>query len=264
MKHLACILLLMAQVSLSAWAQENPNAAIKEKIRDIKLDEAFLFAESAGTDGADNARSAATRNLHDRVVAWLTESGQPHESAENIWNRIKGDCRTLEYQSKTLHKAFAYLPKSSATAPDASDTPAEPAVPAGGQAASPASQPAETPATPPVSEQEPPLINLDDFDISEEELETPLSQDVSALLALDTYESVMLYLEAMQDDGRLVYGRIATLTNPEQAYLIIIKDGKLVAVLDKGKGERMNLKTKEMEIVKKYKGHAVIWMKTFK
>ena len=74
----------------------------------------------------------------------------------------------------------------------------------------------------------------------------------------------MLYLDAMQDDGRLVYGRIATLTSPEQAYLIIIKDSKLIAVLDKGKGERMNLKTKEMEVVKKYRGHAIIWMKTFK
>lgn len=262
MKHLACILLLMAQISLSVGAQESPNAAIKEKIRDIKLDEAFLFAEAVGTDGADNARSAATRNLHDRVVVWLTESGQPRESAENIWNRIKSACLTLEYQSITLHKAFAYLPKNSVTvATSASGTPT---TTVNEQAATPVPQPAETPATPLVSGQEPPLINLDDFDITEEELEAPLNQNVSALLALDTYESVMLYLEAMQDDGRLVYGRISTLTNPEQAYLIIIKDGKLVAVLDKGKGERMNLKTKEMEIVKKYKGHAVIWMKTFK
>lgn len=260
MKHLACILLLMAQASLSAWAQENPNAAIKEKIRDIKLDEAFLFAEAVSTDGADNARSAATRNLRDRVIAWLTDSGQPSESAGNIWNRIKNACLTLEYQSMTLHKAFAYLPKSSVTV-TASDTPV---TTVNEQAATPVSQPAETPTPPLVNEQEPPLINLDDFDITEEELDAPLNQNVSALLALDTYESVMLYLEAMQDDGRLVYGRIATLTDPEQAYLIIIKDGKLVAVLDKGKGERMNLKTKEMEIVKKYKGHAVIWMKTFK
>lgn len=249
MKRFAYMLLLAVQISFSAFAQDNPNAAIKEKIRDIKLGEEFVFAESTSLTSPEDARKTAMEELHNCVITLLTSLGKNGEAAEDIWNNVKDTCQTLEYQNISLYKAFTYVLKSSATG-DIAPTVTETAT----STTSPVGQ-----TTP-----EPPLINLDDFDISEEELEKPLSQDVNALLALDTYESVMLYLDAMQDDGRLVYGRIATLTSPEQAYLIIIKDGKLIAVLDKGKGQRLNLKTKEMEVVKKYQGHAIIWMKTFK
>lgn len=83
------------------------------------------------------------------------------------------------------------------------------------------------------------------------------------ILALDTYESVMLYLSAMKEDGRLMYGRINTLVSPEQAYLIVIKDGRLVTILNRGTGERMNLRTQQADTVRNYRGHAVIWMKIF-
>lgn len=84
------------------------------------------------------------------------------------------------------------------------------------------------------------------------------------ILAMDTYESVMLYLDGMKDDGRLIYGRMNTLRSPSEAYFIIVKDGKLQTVLDRGENaERMNLKTHEAENVQKYKGYGVIWMKVF-
>lgn len=86
---------------------------------------------------------------------------------------------------------------------------------------------------------------------------------VKDLLALDTYESIMLYLSAMKEDGRLMYGRISTLISPEQAYLIVIKDGRLVTVLNRGVGERTNLRTQQPDTIKNYKGHAVIWLKVF-
>ena len=55
---------------------------------------------------------------------------------------------------------------------------------------------------------------------------------VTDLLALDTYESVMLYLDGMKEDGRLMYGRLSTLVSPQEAYLVIVKDGHLVTILD--------------------------------
>ena len=87
---------------------------------------------------------------------------------------------------------------------------------------------------------------------------------VDDLLAMDTYESVMLYLDGMKDDGRLIYGKMSTLVAPDEACFIIVKDGKLLAVLDRGKGEkRVNLKTHQQESIQKYKGCAVIWLKVF-
>ncbi|MBQ8673278.1 MAG: hypothetical protein IJ511_04395 [Bacteroides sp.] len=84
------------------------------------------------------------------------------------------------------------------------------------------------------------------------------------LLALDTYEGVMLHLDALKEDGRIMYGKISTLRSPETAYLIIIKDGQLLTILNTGKGARTNLKTLQPDYIKNYKGHGVIWMKLFK
>ena len=86
---------------------------------------------------------------------------------------------------------------------------------------------------------------------------------ITDLLDLDTYESVMLYLNAMKEDGRLMYGKMSTLRSPEEAYLIIVKNGRLVTVLNKGNKQRVNLRTQQSEDVQKYKGYAVIWLKVF-
>jgi len=86
---------------------------------------------------------------------------------------------------------------------------------------------------------------------------------VTDILALDTFEGVMLYLGGMKEDGRLMYGRINTLVSPEKAYLIVVKDGKLLTVLGRGTGERMNLRTGHADAIRNYKGHAVIWLKIF-
>lgn len=83
------------------------------------------------------------------------------------------------------------------------------------------------------------------------------------LLAMDTYESVMLYLSAMKEDGRLMYGKMSTLRSPQEVYLVIVKDGQLLTILDKGSKKRLNLKTRQEEDIQKYKGHAVIWLKVF-
>lgn len=86
---------------------------------------------------------------------------------------------------------------------------------------------------------------------------------IGDLLALDTYEGVMLYLNAMKEDGRLMYGKMSALRRPEEAYLIIVKDGQLLTILDRGDNPRTNLKTRQPEDLRKYKGHAVIWLKVF-
>lgn len=86
---------------------------------------------------------------------------------------------------------------------------------------------------------------------------------IRELLDMNTYDDVMLYLDTMKDDGRIMFGRVNTLINPEQAYLIIIKDGKLVTILNRGKGERTNLKTNTPDLLNNYRGYAVIWMKIY-
>lgn len=86
---------------------------------------------------------------------------------------------------------------------------------------------------------------------------------INDLLALDTYESVMLYLSAMKEDGRMMYGPLKKIFMPERAYMIILKDGQMVTVLNKGKGDRLNLKTQELESLQKYIGYGIVWFQIY-
>lgn len=88
-------------------------------------------------------------------------------------------------------------------------------------------------------------------------------QVLTTLLGLESYEGVMLYLDAMKDDGRLMFGKLSQLRNPEKVYYIIVKDGKLVTVLNKGGRERVNLKTNQPELITDYVGYGIIWLLIF-
>lgn len=148
------------------------------------------------------------------------------------------DSFTLEDADSTDIAAVATLPDTTAVAEAATKE---------------ETRPAETVVTTPVSET-----------VETDSLFAPQLRIIGDLLALDSYEGIMLYLNAMKEDGRLMYGRISTLVKPEEAYLIIVKDGKLVTVLDQGdSGERANLRTRQPDNIRNYKGHAVIWLKVF-
>lgn len=83
------------------------------------------------------------------------------------------------------------------------------------------------------------------------------------LLAMETYESAMIYLSAMKEDGRLMYGSLKKVIMPERSYLLIIKDGKVETVLSKGTSERTNLKSLKQESIRKYIGYGIIWIQVF-
>lgn len=163
------------------------------------------------------------------------------------------DSFTLEDTDST---AVVALPDTTAvvTLPDTTAVAALPDTTAVAEAAEQeAVRPTKAIVTTPVSET-----------VETDSLFAPQLRIIGDLLALDSYEGIMLYLNAMKEDGRLMYGRISTLIRPEEAYLIIVKDGKLVTVLDQGdSGERANLRTHQQDNIRNYKGYAVIWLKVF-
>lgn len=83
------------------------------------------------------------------------------------------------------------------------------------------------------------------------------------LLAMETYESAMIYLSAMKEDGRLMFGSLRKAIMLERSYLLIVKDGKVETILNKGAGERINLRTNQSESIKKYIGYGIIWLQVF-
>ena len=69
---------------------------------------------------------------------------------------------------------------------------------------------------------------------------------VMNLLALNSFDEVLSFLEKGQREGKLIYGNVKTIKNPQASYLVIIKDKRLITVLNKGAKERTNLKIKRI------------------
>lgn len=86
---------------------------------------------------------------------------------------------------------------------------------------------------------------------------------VNSLLGMETYESAMLYLASMKEDGRLMYGSMRKAVRPERLYLMVVKDGKVVTVLYKGGRERINLRTLLPENMERYLGYGIVWFQVF-
>lgn len=80
---------------------------------------------------------------------------------------------------------------------------------------------------------------------------------------MDTYESAMIYLNAMKDDGRLMFGSLKKAIMLERSYLLIINNGKVETILNKGLDERTNLKSLKQESIRKYIGYGIVWIQVF-
>lgn len=167
----------------------------------------------------------------------------------------------LNEQTAAMVMELLQMVESKPTTPDVSDTRAA-TVPeeTGNAVAEPASVGGE--ATVAVAPMEPvaPVAEVADPMEGLSEKHRKVLED---LLSLDTYESVMLYLNAMKEDGRMIYGPLKKIFMPERAYLLIVKDGKMVTILNKGTGDRINLKTRQAESIRKYIGYGIIWFQIF-
>lgn len=295
MKQLSLLSCLLLCVLNGLSAQTSPNDSIaKAQVREIKLSERYIHAEAISPAGFYDATAAALDELRVNVAYMETDQGKGKEETQATLQRLDSLYRKITYKQMSMFKAFVYvslnalagIPEEPApTAPAPSETATVPP----GTATAPSDTAAvssEPPAEAPQPEM-PPLAADSIAPDTPAEAEftvpdtvpdtTPVIAPVAVadtlpekhqrvigdLLALDTYEGVMLYLNAMKEDGRLMYGKMSTLRRPEEAYLIIVKDGQLLTILDRGDNPRTNLKTRQPEDLRKYKGHAVIWLKVF-
>ena len=49
----------------------------------------------------------------------------------------------------------------------------------------------------------------------------------------------------------------------ERSYLLIINNGKVETILNKGLDERTNLKSLKQESIRKYIGYGIVWIQVF-
>lgn len=326
----------------TGFTQNTSNDSIRSKVREIKLSEKYVYAESSSTTDFAEAKLAVGEKLHATAISLMAEHQKGKEEMKNIWAKAEKQKLFMEYTNGPLFKVLTYVPKSSLikiptkteaatnTATNAVTTPPQPAL-----AAAPIVEDtlADTPSVAetdsiiqivaqqtgqPVTPQDPHIqkekvYNVDEntaalilkmlpiADSKHSSTEKPDMSQSSAdeaqtateekateeqtaqvevptpwtgisestrrvltdLLAMETYESAMIYLSAMKEDGRLMYGSLKKVIMPERSYLLIIKDGKVETVLSKGTSERTNLKSLKQESIRKYIGYGIIWIQVF-
>lgn len=93
------------------------------------------------------------------------------------------------------------------------------------------------------------------------EIKTSGNERLDRIIAMKTISQVQTYFVAEKKAGRMMFGKMDSVVNPEKCYLLIFsRDGKVVAVLNRGKDSRVNLTTgKAGDSHTNYPGHGVIW-----
>ncbi len=124
------------------------------------------------------------------------------------------------------------------------------------------SQPAATPitvgATPPARVVSNPN-NVASYGNSSQENKTS-DPIINKLLAVKSYEEARQILNANKSNGKLMYGQLATLSNPQNCYFLVLQDRVIVDILDKSSGlERKSLVTGKTVNYKSVQG-IVLWV----
>lgn len=339
------LLLLVCLIPLAGIAQETPEA-VKAKIKEVKLSEKYVYAETTSTQSLAEAQQNAIDLLRRHVLNVLTEKEGDPKQAEKVWDELGKQYERLTVSADSLFRVFVYIPKDRLLATKVTDTmPATPivqaekvsaATPTSGlseedflfeapkeedtqmdeatllrffgqmemveskpqkinsEVAEKAATPVETPqlkqmalveatpveATPveatPVEATpveavpiEATVVPVEATPVEAAPAEVapvapaPLRKELQDMLAMKTYKEALVYLNRQKEEGRAIYGRIKTMTAPAKSYLLVVRNGEMVTILDKGASVRTNLKTNLEEPVKNYLGYGVIWFQLF-
>lgn len=324
------LLLLICLIPLAGIAQETPEA-VKAKIKEVKLSEKYVYAETTSTQSLAEAQQNAIDLLRRNALNLLTEKEGDPKQAEKVWDELGKQYERLTVSADSLFRVFVYIPKDRLLANKVADTmPATPIVQAekasaatptsalseedflfeapkeedtqmdeatllrffgqmemveskpqkiNSEVAEKASTPVETPQPKQVASVEATPVEAVPVEATVASVEAapveaapaevapvapvPLRKELQDMLAMKTYKEALVYLNRQKEEGRAIYGRIKTMTAPAKSYLLVVRNGEMVTILDRGASVRTNLKTNLEEPIKNYLGYGVIWFQLF-
>lgn len=309
--------------------------SLREKVRDIKLSEKYVYAEATTPVGMSEAQQYSLDLLHVHVIGFFSQRFKMDpKDVEEIWDVIEDKCQNVVIKNGDLFRVCTYILKDAFafhknpgkalekwkraeaervqqdslkqdnaeselkltaddtrkvggivsllnqvgvetedgsvvnkpeqvvadTVPTLYSSAPTTVVMTTPEAPSKVITPATT--TGKTSSVESP-IEIEELSSAVESLPDTDRLLVTNLLALNSFDEVLSFLEKGQREGKLIYGNVKTIKNPQASYLVIIKDKRLITVLNKGAKERTNLKTNTADALKNYKGHGVIWFQVF-
>lgn len=108
------LLFLFCLIPLWGMSQEvkNPEAGEKEKIKEIKLSEQYVYAETVAEDNLSEAQQNSMDLLRTNVNSIFAERlGMPKEDVEEIWDVIEDKCQNITIKKGDLFRVFTYILK---------------------------------------------------------------------------------------------------------------------------------------------------------
>lgn len=108
------LLFLFCLIPLWGMSQEVKNAEIveKEKIKEIKLSENYVYAETATENNLSEAQQNSMDLLRTNVNSIFAERlGMPKEDVEEIWDVIEDKCQNITIKKGDLFRVFTYILK---------------------------------------------------------------------------------------------------------------------------------------------------------
>lgn len=92
------------------------------------------------------------------------------------------------------------------------------------------------------------------------EVRTTGNARLDRITAMQAIAEVQAYFVAEKKAGRMMFGKMDSALHPEDCYLLVFnREGKVLAVLDKGQQSRLNFRTGRPDSAEHYRGNGLIW-----
>ncbi len=282
---------LLLPWGVAAGQEADPFAAEKARIREIKLGGEHYYADVSSEDAEDALLMAR------RLLA-LEIQGQ-ETGCEKVGDLLLDSCRYIRLKRVDRPRIFAYIAKETvavwleggtgqpAGVPDKAEVAADTAgrkvaadTVGGGSAGqtvaadTAGSDPADRAVvvrpdtltvtvrdTVRVVVRDTVSLTVTDTVRTRLELRTTGNDRLDRILKLKTIAEVQPFFIAEKKAGRMMFGKLSSATRPGECYLLFFnREGKVVAVLDKGEHTRLNLLTGKSDSAGRYReGCGAIW-----
>lgn len=99
-------ILITILAATASFAQDASNDSIRKRIREMKLSEEYVYAESGSITDFAEAKPAASEKLHAAAITLMTEHQKGKEELKSIWAKAENKCclwnTTMEHCLKCL------------------------------------------------------------------------------------------------------------------------------------------------------------------
>ena len=237
-------MVLALALAVAAVAQQ-PNAAEKKKINNIKKSDQYLFAEVT-SDNAQRAMDLAEEMLDDAINQYVASKRKLRDAGQYVARNTSASWERITLPRGDMFRAFIYVKKSDIIPADnvhvVASTPATSVEPI---AATPTTATPSTPATPTTAAQS-----------------TNRQQVVSQLLTLTSSSGIQPMVQQLKRQGLVSdYNTYSKLADPSEYLLVVYnRDGQVEAILSDGV-QRTNLRSGQADSVENYKGRGALGIK---